>query len=82
MKDEISGKIKIIDIKTSSRAWNKYQKANEVKNDQLLLYKEYYSKKGYSEKNTFMYRDFYYYAKILQIIEVIFTIMVLMYLCT
>ena len=45
MKDEISGKIKIIDIKTSSRAWNKYQKANEVKNDQLLLYKEYYSKK-------------------------------------
>ena len=25
--------------------WNKYQKANEVKNDQVLLYKEYYSKK-------------------------------------
>ena len=45
LKDEISGKIKIIDIKTATMGWNKYQKANEVKNDQLLLYKEYYSKK-------------------------------------
>ena len=45
LKDEISGKIKIIDIKTATMGWNKYQKANVVKNDQLLLYKEYYSKK-------------------------------------
>lgn len=45
MKDEISGKIKIIDIKTATMGWNKYQKANAVKSDQLLLYKEYYSKK-------------------------------------
>jgi len=45
LKDEISGKIKIIDIKTATMGWNKYQKADVVKNDQLLLYKEYYSKK-------------------------------------
>ena len=45
MKDEISGKIKIIDIKTATMGWNKYQKANAVKSDQLLLYKEYYAKK-------------------------------------
>ena len=45
LKDEISGKIKIIDLKTATMGWNKYQKANVVKNDQLLLYKEYYSKK-------------------------------------
>ena len=44
LKDEISGKIKIIDIKTATMGWNKYQKADVVKNDQLL-YKEYYSKK-------------------------------------
>ena len=45
LKDEISGKIKIIDIKTATMGWNKYQKADVVKNDPLLLYKEYYSKK-------------------------------------
>ena len=45
MKDEISGKIKIIDIKTATMGWNKYQKADAVKSDQLLLYKEYYAKK-------------------------------------
>jgi len=45
MKDEISGKIKIIDIKTATMGWNKYQKADVVKSDQLLLYKEYYAKK-------------------------------------
>ena len=45
LKDEIGGKIKIIDIKTATMGWNKYQKANDVKNDQVLLYKEFYSKK-------------------------------------
>jgi len=45
MKDEISGKIKIIDIKTATMGWNKYQKADVIKSDQLLLYKEYYAKK-------------------------------------
>tara|TARA_B100000282_G_C31667497_1_gene460551 strand:- start:139 stop:975 length:837 start_codon:yes stop_codon:yes gene_type:complete len=45
MKDEISGKIKIIDIKTATMGWNKYQKADVIKSDQLLLYKEYYAQK-------------------------------------
>jgi hypothetical protein len=43
MKDEISNKIKIIDLKTATMGWNKYQKADDVKSDQILLYKEYYS---------------------------------------
>jgi len=45
IKDEISGKIKIIDLKTATMGWNKYQKADVIKSDQLLLYKEYYAKK-------------------------------------
>ena len=36
--------LKIIDIKTSTRGWNKYQKADKNKTQQLLLYKQFYSK--------------------------------------
>ena len=32
-----------IDIKTSTMGWNKYQKADKNKTDQLLLYKHFYS---------------------------------------
>ena len=35
--------LKIIDIKTSTRGWNKYQKADKNKTQQLLLYKQFYS---------------------------------------
>ena len=42
--DEISNTIKIIDIKTSTRGWNKWQKKDENKTQQLLLYKQFYSK--------------------------------------
>ena len=35
--------IKIYDIKTSTRGWNKYMKADKNKTQQLLLYKKYYS---------------------------------------
>ena len=42
--DEISGKIKIIDIKTSTMGWNKWMKVDKNKTDQLLLYKQFYSK--------------------------------------
>jgi hypothetical protein len=41
--DEIHNTIKIIDIKTSTRGWNKWQKADENKTQQLLLYKQFYS---------------------------------------
>ena len=44
IKDTVRNRIKIIDIKTSTWGWNKYQKANKNKTDQLLLYKQFYSK--------------------------------------
>ena len=44
IKDIIHNRIKIIDIKTSTRGWNKYMKADKNKTNQLLLYKQFYSK--------------------------------------
>ena len=44
IKDTVRNRIKIIDIKTSTWGWNKYQKADKNKTDQLLLYKSFYSK--------------------------------------
>ena len=44
MLDEISNTIKIIDIKTSTMGWNKWMKADKNKTQQLLLYKQFYSK--------------------------------------
>ena len=41
--DEIHNTIKIIDIKTSTRGWNKWQKKDENKTQQLLLYKQFYA---------------------------------------
>jgi len=38
----VTQKYKIIDIKTSTMGWNKYQKADKNKTDQLLLYKQFY----------------------------------------
>lgn len=35
--------IKILDFKTSTRNWNKWQKADPAKTDQLVLYKKFYS---------------------------------------
>ena len=40
--DKIRDKYKIIDIKTSTMGWNKYQKADKNKTDQLLLYKNFW----------------------------------------
>ena len=42
--DEITNTIKIYDIKTSTRGWNKWMKKDENKTQQLLLYKQFYSK--------------------------------------
>lgn len=44
VKDEKDNKIKIYDIKTSTMGWNKYQKADQSKTAQLILYKEFYAK--------------------------------------
>ena len=42
LHDTKRNRYKIIDIKTSTRGWNKYQKADKSKTDQLLLYKHFY----------------------------------------
>ena len=39
-----TGRIKIIDIKTATMGWNKYQKADKNKTNQLLLYEQFFSK--------------------------------------
>ena len=38
--DTLSNTIKIMDIKTSTRGWNKWMKKDENKTQQLLLYKK------------------------------------------
>ena len=43
IRDKRDDKITIIDIKTSTRGWNKYQKADKIKTSQLVLYKKYFS---------------------------------------
>ena len=43
IKDVAEDSIIIIDLKTSTAGWNKYQKEDKLKNSQLLLYKKYYS---------------------------------------
>ena len=40
--DTVRDRYKIIDIKTSTMGWNKYQKADKNKPDQLLLYKNFW----------------------------------------
>lgn len=42
--DETLGEYTLIDIKTSTRGWNDYQKKDELKQYQLILYKYYFSK--------------------------------------
>jgi len=44
IKDKRDNTYKIIDIKTSTAGWNKYQKADKTKTAQLVLYKSYYAK--------------------------------------
>jgi hypothetical protein len=39
-----TGRVKIVDIKTSTHGWNKWQKADKNKTNQLLLYKKFFSK--------------------------------------
>ena len=40
--NKVSGRYKLIDIKTSTMGWNKWMKADKNKTDQLLLYKQFY----------------------------------------
>jgi len=44
--NKVTGRIKIIDIKTATFGWNKYQKMDKNKTNQLLLYKQFFSKQN------------------------------------
>jgi len=43
-RDKTNGKIKILDLKTSTKGWNEYDKKDSNKIAQLLLYKVYFAK--------------------------------------
>jgi len=45
LKDKKSEKIKIIDIKTSTKSWNSYKKNSETTTMQLVIYKIFYADK-------------------------------------
>ena len=45
LKDKSTNEIIIIDLKTSTKGWSKYQKNDKVKTSQMLLYKKFYSEK-------------------------------------
>lgn len=53
LKDTKDKSVTIIDLKTSTKGWSKYQKSDPVKNSQILLYKKFYAEKyGVSEDNV------------------------------
>ena len=43
IRDTFNGRYRIVDFKTSTRGWSKYQKSDPVKNAQILLYKKFYA---------------------------------------
>ncbi len=43
VRNKKTGKYRIIDFKTSTKGWSKYQKSDPIKNTQILLYKKFYS---------------------------------------
>jgi hypothetical protein len=79
IRDIVNDKIIIIDIKTSTGGWNKYQKNDKLKASQLVLYKSYFAEQyGYDvEKIDIQYfivkrkliEDFAYPQKRVQLFE-------------
>ena len=52
LREKATGKILIIDFKTSTKGWNQYAKADKTKASQLVLYKSYFAKQyGYDEES-------------------------------
>jgi len=45
LKDKSTDEVIIIDLKTSTKGWSKYQKNDKIKTSQMLLYKKFYSEK-------------------------------------
>ena len=55
LHNKITGRIRIIDIKTATMGWNKYMKADKNKTNQLLLYKKFFSKQMEISTENFDY---------------------------
>ena len=51
LRDVISGKIIVIDLKTSTKGWGSYKKNDKIGTSQVLLYKKLYSEKENEELN-------------------------------
>ena len=45
LKDKTTEEVVIIDLKTSTKGWSKWQKNDKVKTAQMLLYKQFYANK-------------------------------------
>lgn len=45
LRHKLTGAVKIVDLKTSTRGWNKFKKADKLTTNQLLLYKAKYAEK-------------------------------------
>lgn len=45
LRDVVANRILIKDFKTSTRGWNEYQKKDETKTQQMVLYKKFYADK-------------------------------------
>jgi len=43
VRSKKTGRYRITDFKTSTKGWTKYQKADPIKNTQILLYKKFYA---------------------------------------
>jgi hypothetical protein len=51
LRDKVTGRILILDVKTSTSGWNEYAKKDKLKASQLVLYKSYLAKQyGYEEE--------------------------------
>jgi mevalonate kinase len=48
LHDKKTGRMKVIDIKSSTMGWNKYMKADKNKTNQLLLYKHFMAIQAFS----------------------------------
>ena len=58
LRHKLTGAIRIIDLKTSTKGWNKWVKDDKSKTDQLLLYKKFYAEK-YNLPEDAITIDFY-----------------------
>lgn len=61
-----TNKITILDIKTSTNGWNKYQKADKLKASQLVLYKEYFGEQFGVDKESIDIKYFIVKRKLIE----------------